>query len=83
MHQQVGAGEEFFGQTAPTEFNPETLPDEFDYEAAGRQLFTSQMLPLGIVPEGSYRLEVRVTDNLANRTTARNLQFIVYTDSQR
>ncbi len=83
MHQQVGAGEEFFGQTAPTEFNPETLPDGFDYEAAGRQLFTSQMLPLGKVPAGSYRLEVLVTDNLADRRTARNLQFIVHTDSQR
>ncbi len=40
------------------------------------------MLPLGNVPDGSYRLEVLVTDNLAGRMTTRNLQFIVRNDSQ-
>jgi hypothetical protein len=71
------AGEEFVGETAPTEFTPDTLPQGFDYEAAGRQIFASQMLPLGNFSEGGYRLEVIVSDNLAERSTARSLQFII------
>tara|TARA_Y100000031_G_scaffold149140_1_gene186493 strand:+ start:1483 stop:2682 length:1200 start_codon:yes stop_codon:yes gene_type:complete len=77
LHQQAPAGEEFIGETAPTEFTPETLPQGFDYEAAGRQLFASQMLPLGNFSEGGYRLEVIVSDNLAEHSTARSLQFII------
>jgi hypothetical protein len=77
LHQQTPAGEEFVGETAPTEFTPDTLPQGFDYEAAGRQIFASQMLPLGNFSEGGYRLEVIVSDNLAERSTARSLQFII------
>ena len=83
LHQQVNTGEEFFGQTAPTELNPETLPEGFDLEAADDQLFTTQMLPLGNFPEGSYRLEILATDNLAERTVGRDLQFIVQNDGRR
>ena len=82
LHQQVASGEEFFGQTAPTEWNAETLPEGFDLGAADDQVFTTQMLPLARVPEGSYRLEILVTDNLAERTIARSVRFIVQHDSE-
>jgi hypothetical protein len=72
---QEGA-EKFFNKTNPQNLNAETLPPQFDF-AAGHQLQAGQAVPLGSFPEGDYRLEIKVTDKLANKTVTRDVNFSV------
>lgn len=72
---QSGA-EKFFNKTNPQNLNAQTLPAEFDF-AAGHQLQTGQAVPLASFPEGDYRLEIKVTDKLANKTLTREVNFSV------
>jgi hypothetical protein len=70
-------GEEtFFNKTRPTELNAETLPQQFDLEQ-GHQLQAGQAVPLASFPEGKYRLEIKVTDNIANTSLSRDVNFSV------
>ena len=78
--QQSVSGDTFFRATAPQEFNPETLPEAFDLEAYGRQLPTSAAVPMASFTEGSYRLEIRVIDNLADAALIDSLSFVVMED---
>jgi hypothetical protein len=72
---QAGA-EKFFNKTNPQNLNAQTLPPEFDF-AAGHQLQSGQAVPLASFPEGDYRLEIKVTDKIANKTLTRNVNFSV------
>jgi len=67
---------EFFNKTNPQPLNGQTLPPQFDI-AAGHQLQSGQAVPLGSFPEGEYRLEIKVTDKLANKTLTRDVNFTV------
>ena len=68
--------EKAFNHTAPQSLNASTLPPQFDF-AAGHQLQTGQAIPLASFPEGSYRLEIKVTDKLANKSLTRDVNFSV------
>jgi hypothetical protein len=70
------AGEKFFNKTNPQNLNAQTLPPQFDL-AAGHQLQSGQAVPLASFPEGQYRLEIKVTDKLANKTLVRDVNFSV------
>jgi hypothetical protein len=70
------AGEKFFNKTNPQELNAKTLPPQFDF-AAGHQLQSGQAVSLGSFPEGQYRLEIKVTDKLANKSLTRDVTFTV------
>jgi hypothetical protein len=72
---EAGA-EKFFNKTNPQSLNAQTLPPQFDF-AAGHQLQAGQAIPLGSFPEGDYRLEIKVTDKLANKTLTRDVNFSV------
>jgi hypothetical protein len=72
---QAGA-EKFFNKTNPQNLNAQTLPPQFDF-AAGHQLQAGQAVPLASFPEGEYRLEIKVTDKLANKTITRDVNFSV------
>jgi len=72
---QAGA-EKFFNKTNPQNLNAQTLPPAFDF-AAGHQLQSGQAVPLASFPEGEYRLEIKVTDKLANKTLTRDVNFTV------
>src|SRR6478672_6493375 len=72
----AGQPEKFFNKTAPQNLNAQTLPPNFDL-AAGHQLQTGQAVPLASFPEGDYRLEIKVTDKLANKTLTREVNFTV------
>jgi hypothetical protein len=74
--QKAGAPEAFFNKTNPQNLNAETLPPQFDF-AAGHQLQAGQAVPLASFPEGEYRLEIKVTDKLANKTVTRDVKFSV------
>ena len=56
--------------------NAQTLPREWD-AAAGHQLQTGQAVPLAGFPEGDYRLEIKITDKLANKFVTRDVNFTV------
>jgi len=70
------AGEKFFNKTNPQNLNGQTLPPGFDL-AAGHQLQTGQAVPLTSFPEGQYRLEVKITDKIGNKSLTRDLNFSV------
>jgi len=70
------SGEKFFNKTNPQNLNAQTLPPQFDL-AAGHQLQSGQAVPLASFPEGKYRLEIKVTDKIANKTLSRDVNFSV------
>jgi len=72
----AGAPEKFFNKTNPQALNAQTLPPNFDL-AAGHQLQSGQAVPLASFPEGDYRLEIKVTDKIANKTLTREISFTV------
>jgi hypothetical protein len=72
----AGTPEKFFNKTSPQNLNKETLPPQFDL-AAGHQLQTGQAVPLASFPEGDYRLEIKVTDKVANKSLTREINFSV------
>jgi len=72
----AGQPEKFFNKTAPQSLNAQTLPPNFDF-AAGHQLQSGRAVPLASFPEGDYRLEIKVTDKIANKTLTREINFTV------
>jgi hypothetical protein len=72
----AGQAEKFFNKTSPQNLNAQTLPPNFDF-AAGHQLQTGQAVPLASFPEGDYRLEIKITDKIANKTLTRDVNFSV------
>jgi hypothetical protein len=72
----AGQPEKFFNKTAPQSLNAATLPPQFDL-AAGHQLQSGQAVPLASFPEGDYRLEIKVTDTIANKSLTREVNFSV------
>jgi hypothetical protein len=75
-HKVAGQPEKFFNKTNPQSLNAQTLPPQFDLNA-GHQLQSGQAVPLASFPEGDYRLEIKVTDKIANKTLTRELNFSV------
>ena len=72
----AGQPEKFFNKTNPQNLNAQTLPPNFDF-AAGHQLQSGQAVPLASFPEGDYRLEIKATDKIANKTLTREINFTV------
>jgi hypothetical protein len=72
----AGQPEKFFNKTNPQNLNAQTLPPNFDF-AAGHQLQSGQAVPLASFPEGDYRLEIKITDKLANKSLTREINFTV------
>lgn len=76
FYTKAEGAEKFFNKTTPQNLNAQTLPPQFDM-AAGHQLQSGQAVPLASFPEGEYRLEIKVTDKLANKSLTRNVNFTV------
>jgi hypothetical protein len=76
FNRKVEGGEKFFNSTKPQEFNAQTLPAQFDV-AAGHQIVAGQEIPLASFPEGDYRLEIKITDKIGNKTLTQNVNFTV------
>lgn len=76
FHHRLPEGEKYFNKTEPTQLNASTLPPQFDLDL-GHQLVAGQSVPLASFPEGEYRLEIEVTDNLAHKTLTREVFFTV------
>jgi hypothetical protein len=76
FYSKAGGTEKFFNKTSPQDLNAQTLPAQFDI-AAGHQLQTGQAVPLASFPEGDYRLEIKITDKIANKSLTRDVNFSV------
>ena len=70
-----GGAEKFFNHTRPQNYNAQTLP-QFD-AAAGHQIPGGLAIPLQSFPEGDYRLEIKITDNISKKTLTRDVNFTV------
>ena len=68
------AGESFFNKTAPQAFSAETLPADFPVTAG---LPSGQSVPLASFPTGDFRLEIKITDNVAGQMLTREMRFNV------
>jgi hypothetical protein len=76
FYSKSGGAEKFFNKTNPQNLNAQTLPPQFDL-AAGHQLQSGEAVPLASFPEGEYRLEIKVTDKIANKSLTRDVTFTV------
>lgn len=76
FHRKTAEGEKYFNKTEPTKLSAETLPPTFDLDA-GFQLSAPLSVPLASFPEGDYRLEIEVSDNLAQKKLTREVFFTV------
>jgi hypothetical protein len=72
----VDGPEKFFNKTDPQMLNAQTVAKDFD-TAAGHQLSAGQEIPLAIFPEGTWRLEIKVTDRIAKKTLTENVPFTI------
>jgi hypothetical protein len=71
----AGGAEKPFNHTSPQYYNAQTLP-QFD-AAAGHQVPGGLAIPLTSFPEGDYRLEIKVTDNISKKSLTRDVNFTV------
>ncbi len=76
FHQKTGDVEKYFNKTNPLRLNAQSLAPDFDMDA-GHQLNGGQSIRLGSFPEGEYRLEIKVTDNVSKKTVSRDVRFTV------
>jgi hypothetical protein len=74
--QKEAAGEKMFNRTPTQTLSDKTLPPNFDPDM-GHQLMTGQGVPLQSFPEGEYRLEIKITDNKAQKSVTRDVLFTV------
>jgi len=74
--QKEAAGEKLFNRTPTQTLDDKSLPKNFDPEM-GHQLMTGQGVPLQSFPEGAYRLEIKITDNKAQKSVTRDVLFTV------
>ncbi len=76
---QGSGGESRFNATAPQQLTPETLGAGFDPSAADRSIQAGQGIPLQSFPDGSYRLEITITDKDASpaKTLTQSVNFTV------
>ena len=76
FYTKAAGAEKYFNKTTPQALNAQTLPPQFDV-AAGHQLQAGQGVPLTSFPEGDYRLEIKITDKIANKSLTRDVNFTV------
>jgi len=66
----------YFNKTAPQTYNAQTLPPEWSADM-GHLVSGGVEIPLGSFEPGDYRLEVKITDNLAKKSITRDVTFSV------
>jgi hypothetical protein len=76
FYTKQGEGEKYFNKTAPQEMNATTLAPDFNV-AAGHQVPGMLSIPLASFPLGDYRLEIKVTDKVSNKTITQSINFTV------
>jgi hypothetical protein len=75
FHRKEGGAEKFFNKTAPQKVEASMLPPTFDL--AKFPIPGTIEVPLTSFPEGDYRLEIKVTDNVSKKVVTRDVNFTV------
>ena len=73
---QDGGTEKRFNSTEPQMFSADTMGAGFD-PAGNSSIQAGQGVPLQSFPEGTYRLEIKVTDKLSAKVLTQNVNFTV------
>ena len=76
FYRQDGATEKRFNSTDPQFFSAESMPPGFD-PSGNNSLQAGQGVALTSFPEGTYRLEIKITDKLSAKTLTQNVNFTV------
>jgi hypothetical protein len=76
FRQETG-GEKRFNATEPQQFNNETMGAGFDPTGATSSIQAGQGIPLQSFPEGTYRLEVKITDKQSTKVLTQSINFTV------
>jgi hypothetical protein len=76
FYRQEGGTEKRFNSTAPQAFSAETMGPGFD-PSGNSSIQAGQGVPLQSFPEGTYRLEIKVTDKLSAKILTQNVNFTV------
>src|SRR5204863_4639913 len=77
FYKQEAAGEKRFNSTEPQVFSNDTMGPTFDPTAATSSIQAGQGIPLQSFPEGSYRLEIKITDKQSSKVLTQNTTFTV------
>lgn len=79
FYRQAPDGEKKFNSTEPQTFTPESMGAGFDPSASEQSIQAGQGIPLQSFPEGTYRLEIKVSDKAANpaKVLTQNVNFTV------
>jgi hypothetical protein len=77
FYRQENGAEKRFNSTEPQQFTNETMGPNFDPTGATSSIQAGQGIPLQSFPEGTYRLEVKVTDKLSTKSLTQNINFTV------
>ena len=77
FYRQDAGAEKRFNSTEPQMFTNETMGANFDPTAATSSIQAGQGIPLQSFPEGTYRLEVKITDKQSSKVLTQNTTFTV------
>lgn len=77
FYRQDAGTEKRFNATEPQVFSSDTMGAGFDPSGANSSIQAGQGVPLQSFPEGTYRLEIKVTDKLSSKVLTQNVNFTV------
>jgi hypothetical protein len=76
FYRKDGETEKRFNATEPQIFSSETLGAGFD-PSGNSSIQAGQGVPLQSFPDGTYRLEIKITDKLSSKVLTQNVNFTV------
>jgi hypothetical protein len=76
FYRQDPGGEKRFNSTEPQALTPESMGPGFD-PSGNSAIQAGQAIPLQSFPEGTYRLEIKITDKLNAKFLTQNVNFTV------
>src|SRR4051812_23135002 len=74
--QDAGGAEKRFNATEPQSFSADSMGAGFD-PSGNNSIQAGQGVPLQSFPEGTYRLEIKITDKLSSKVLTQNVNFTV------
>jgi hypothetical protein len=77
FYKQDAGTEKRFNSTEPQPLNNDTMPPGFDPTNPNASIQAGQGIPLQSFPEGTYRLEIKVTDKQSTKVLTQNTTFTV------
>jgi len=77
FYRTEGGAEKRFNSTEPQTLTADTMGTSFDPSGGNSSIQAGQGVPLQSFPDGSYRLEIKITDKLSSKVLTQNVNFTV------